>query len=211
MHELHDLYRMLDQRVALRQEYNRILQTYAKEAAEALPCCLRFCPGSICCPSMPHLWHAYRQCRPCRGRQHRVRKTKTIMKKTSQHCDHDMRHKEEGEADDEHERKKKVPRDSSWTSIVIEDDDTSCIVNDYSPDFSGAKDVQQLMMVMTAQDRNRVSTIAAALASFPKHILHVYTEHRQGTGAAFVVFQNVCVYLRVCRDRSISIYRWRDR
>ncbi|OQR80917.1 hypothetical protein ACHHYP_17057 [Achlya hypogyna] len=65
VHDLQALYRILDERVALRSEYNRLLQTYAKAQAGTLPPFMLWCPGSFCCPSLPTVCRSYVQCLPC--------------------------------------------------------------------------------------------------------------------------------------------------
>ncbi|KAH9121342.1 hypothetical protein LEN26_010732 [Aphanomyces euteiches] len=67
MHDLQGLYRVLDQRVLLRNEYNRLITTYARTISGTIPGCVRWCPGDICCPSLPHLWTSYIKCLPCRS------------------------------------------------------------------------------------------------------------------------------------------------
>ncbi|KDO34638.1 hypothetical protein SPRG_00700 [Saprolegnia parasitica CBS 223.65] len=67
VHDLQALYRILDERVALRSEYNRLLQTYAKQQSGTLPSFMLWCPGSFCCPSIPNVFRSYTQCLPCKA------------------------------------------------------------------------------------------------------------------------------------------------
>ncbi|OQR82166.1 hypothetical protein THRCLA_11095 [Thraustotheca clavata] len=66
VHDLQALYRILDERVALRSEYNRLIQTYAKQQAGTLPGFMLWCPGSFCCPSIPNVCRTYAKCLPCK-------------------------------------------------------------------------------------------------------------------------------------------------
>ncbi|ETV68703.1 hypothetical protein, variant [Aphanomyces astaci] len=67
IHDLQALYRILDQRVTLRNEYNRLITTNAQSISGTLPGCVRWCPGDICCPSAPLLAVSYARCLPCRS------------------------------------------------------------------------------------------------------------------------------------------------
>ncbi|ETV91795.1 hypothetical protein, variant 1 [Aphanomyces invadans] len=67
IHDLQSLYRILDQRVKLRNEYNRLLTTYARANSGTLPGCVRWCPGGVCCPSVPEVISSYVSCLPCRS------------------------------------------------------------------------------------------------------------------------------------------------
>ncbi|KAF0690563.1 Aste57867_18050 [Aphanomyces stellatus] len=72
MHDLQGLYRILDQRLTLRNEYNRLIATYARTISGNVPGCVRWCPGDICCPSFIHVCSSYLRCLPCRSLCSRV-------------------------------------------------------------------------------------------------------------------------------------------